>query len=106
MTSRHAIDPEVIRGLDSIAAETARVKTTAAVGHATLATIKAAEAAANRLQQAARTLVNATRRSRAEAEQAERIERREAEKAERRNDQIRRERGLPCGASDLAIPNF
>lgn len=103
---RHIIDPEVIRGLDTITAEVARVKTTVAVGHATLATIKAAEAAANRLQQAARTLGSATRRTRMAAEQAERIERREAEAAERRNDAIRRARGLPTGSADLAIPNF
>lgn len=104
MTSRHVIDPEVVRGLEVIAAEAARIKSTVVLGYATLATIKGAEASANRLQQSARTLITAIRRARLEAERAERAARREAEEAERRNDRIRAARGLPTGDASLAIP--
>jgi len=102
--SRHAIPAEDKRLAFEIITEAGRISLAMAGDTATLAAIERGQAAASRLRRLAATMETALKRQRAAALQAEREAVREAERAERRNDAIRRERGLPTGPADLAIP--
>ena len=106
MAHRHAIPSEDKLLGFSINTESGRILLATSGDTATLAAIEQGIAAASRLRRLAATMETALRRQKAAAIQAERIAARDAERAERRNDQIRRERGMPTGQPDLAIPNF
>jgi hypothetical protein len=105
MSDRHAIPSEDKRLAFEVITEAGRINLALAGDTATIAAIEQGIAAASRLRRLAATMETALRRQKASAIQAERIAAREAERAERRNDQIRRERGLPTGRPDLAIPS-
>jgi microcompartment protein CcmL/EutN len=104
--TRHAIPAEDKRLAFEINTESGRVLLAMSGDTATIAAIERGQQAASRLRRLAASMETALRRQLATARQAEREATREAEKAERRNDAIRRERGLPSGSADLAIPNF
>lgn len=106
MTDRHAIPSEDKRLAFEVITEAGRISLALAGDTATIAAIKQGQAAASRLRRLASTMETALRRQRAAAQQAEREAVRDAERAERRNDAIRRERGLPTGRDDLAIPGM
>ena len=100
--TRHAVPPDFIRGFDAIAAEVSRVRAAIATGHATLDSLRAAEAAAIRLRNAAPALAQAARRARIEAERTQRqIAARGGEVIDDRIAQMRRE---AASRSDLSIP--
>lgn len=104
MTLRHATPAEDKRLSFEIITEAGRISLATAGDTATIAAIERALAAASRLRRLSSTMETALRRQRASAINAEREAARDAERAERRNDAIRRERGLPTGRDDLAIP--
>ena len=105
MSDRHAIPAEDKRLAFEIITEAGRISLSMVGDTATLAAIERGQAAASRLRRLAATMETALRRQKTAAIQAERIAARDAERAERRNDQIRRERGMPTGQPDLAIPS-
>jgi len=102
--SRHAIPAEDKRLAYETVTAAGRIQRAMTGDTATLAAIEQGQAAASRLRRLAAAMETALRRQRAAALQAEREAVREAERAERRNDAIRRQRGLPTGPADLAIP--
>lgn len=104
MTDRHAIPSEDKRLAFEVITEAGRISLALAGDTATIAAIKQGQAAASRLRRLAASMETALRRQQAAAINAEREAVRDAERAERRNDAIRRERGLPTGRDDLAIP--
>jgi len=104
MTDRHAIPSEDKRLAFEIITEAGRISLAMVGDTATLAAIERGQAAASRLRRLAATMETALKRQRTKALEAEKNAARDAEKAERRNDAIRRERGLPTGRDDLAIP--
>jgi hypothetical protein len=106
MTDRHAIEAGDKRLAFEVITEAGRINLALAGDTATIAAIEQGLRASIRLRRLAQTMETALRRQKAAAVNAERIAARDAERAERRNDQIRRERGLPTGQPDLAIPNF
>lgn len=106
MTERHAIPAEDKLLGFNINTESGRVLLATSGDTATLAAIERGLAAASRLRRLAATMETALRRQKAAAINAERVALRDAERAERRNDAIRRERGLPTGRDDLAIPGM
>lgn len=106
MTLRHAIPQEDKRLAFEIITEAGRVSLAMAGDTATFAAIARGQVAAARLRRLAATMETALRRQKAAALNAEREAVRDAERAERRNDTIRRERGLPTGSDDLAIPGM
>jgi hypothetical protein len=105
MSDRHAIEAGDKRLAFEVITEAGRINLALAGDTATIAAIEQGLAAASRLRRLAATMETALRRQKAAAIHAERIAARDAERAERRNDQIRRERGLPTGQPDLAIPS-
>jgi len=102
--SRHAIPAEDKRLAFEIITEAGRISLAMAGDTATLAAIERGQAAASRLRRLAASMETALKRQRAAAQQAEREALSDAERAERRNEAIRRERGLPTGPADLAVP--
>lgn len=106
MTDRHAIPSEDKRLAFEVITEAGRISLALAGDTATIAAIKQGQAAASRLRRLAASMETALRRQQAAAINAERDAVRDAERAERRNDAIRRERGLPTGRDDLAIPGM
>ena len=102
--TRHAIPSSDKRLAFEVVTEAGRISLALAGDSATIAAIDQGIAAARRLRRIAASMETALRRQKAAAIQAEREAAREAERAERRNDAIRRERGLPTGCDDLAIP--
>jgi hypothetical protein len=106
MSDRHAIPSEDKRLAFEVITEAGRINLALAGDTATVAAIEQGLVAASRLRRLAAAMETALRRYHAAAMKAERNADREAREAERRNDQIRRERGLPTGQPDLAIPNF
>jgi hypothetical protein len=106
MTDRHAIPAEDKRLAFEVITEAGRISLALAGDTATLAAIEQGLRASIRLRRLAATMETALRRQKAAAVQAERQSIRDAERAERRNDAIRRERGLPTGSGDLAMPGM
>tara|TARA_R110000868_G_scaffold391670_1_gene661917 strand:+ start:112 stop:435 length:324 start_codon:yes stop_codon:yes gene_type:complete len=105
MSDRHAIEAGDKRLAFEVITEAGRINLALAGDTATLAAIEQGIAAASRLRRLAAAMETALRRYHAAAMEAERMADREAQEAERRNDQIRRERGMPTGQPDLAIPS-
>jgi len=105
MSDRHAIEAGDKRLAFEVITEAGRINLALAGDTATIAAIEQGLVAASRLRRLAATMETALRRARTLAVLTERETAREAERAERRNDQIRRERGLPTGQPDLAIPS-
>ena len=103
---RHPIPTDAARGAFNMHAEASRVLLCQSCDMTTIPALEGGLIAVSRLRRLASAMETALRRQLATARQAEREATREAERAERRNDQIRRERGLPSGSADLAIPNF
>jgi len=103
---RHPIPIDAARGAFNMHAEASRVLLCQSCDMTTIPALEGGLIAVTRLRKLAAAMETALRRQLATARQAERDATREAERAERRNDAIRRERGLPTGQPDLAIPNF
>mgnify|MGYP001602295602 FL=1 len=102
--TRHATPAGDKRLSFEIVTEAGRIALATAGDTATLAAIERALIAASRLRRLSASMETALRRQRTLAVLTEQEAIRDAERAERRNDEIRRERGLPTGAGDLAIP--
>ena len=103
---RHPIPTDAARGAFNMHAEASRVLLCQSCDMTTIPALEGGLIAVSRLRKLAAAMETTLRRQIATARQAEREATREAERAERRNEAIRRERGLPSGSADLAIPNF